>query len=278
MESGDEFSLKFNKIVQDIQSVKIQGAENIAKAGIEAYSLCPTKEAVKKILDARPTEPLLQNALKLISKSKQKHLVAKAFLEDLKKSHELLVKKGSRLIKNDMNIYSHCHSSSVLDILRYAKKKEKKNFVVYTTEVEPLLQGRKTAEDLAKIGIKVIVGPDLSAEQLIKKCDLFLFGADAYTENFLVNKIGTETLCDIAKHHNIPRYSCGVSMKYTDKVKLENRKGSEVWKDNKENIDIENPAFSKVPYRLVSGIISEHGIVHPEDFVELSKEKLRIIG
>ena len=60
----------FNKIISDIKSIKIQGAENVCKAGIQAYLLQPSKSSAKQILSTRPTEPLLQNALIAIQKSK----------------------------------------------------------------------------------------------------------------------------------------------------------------------------------------------------------------
>ena len=265
---------QFNKIIEDIKSVKIQGAENVAKAGIKAFLLNPVESSAKKILKTRPTEPLMQNAIKLLLKSKRPNIIAKKFLRDLKKAHEITVKKGAMLIKNDMNIYTHCHSSTVIDILKYAKKKRKKDFVIYTSEVEPLLQGRMTANDLAKAKIKVIVAPDLAAEQSLMKCDLLLFGADALTKNIVANKIGTSTLTKLAKIHHIPRYSCSVSKKFTNKIKIEKRSSREVWDERNKNIKVINPAFDKTKMKDLSGIISEFGILTPKQFVKKIRKKL----
>ncbi len=265
---------KFNKILKDIKDVKIQGAEAIAKAGLEAYSLQPNKEAIKKILATRPTEPMMQNFLKISSTSKNPKLTAKKLLRYQEKSKIKIAEVGSKLIKNDMNVFSHCHSSTVIEILKYAKKKRKKNFVVYTLEVEPLLQGRQTAKDLAKAGIKVIVFPDLAAEQALKKCDIFFFGVDAFTKKKLANKIGTAMLCEMAKAHKIPRYSCGNSLKYTPKINLEKRKGREVWNTNLENVTVINPAFDLTSYQNITGIISELGILSPKNFLKKAKENL----
>jgi translation initiation factor 2B subunit (eIF-2B alpha/beta/delta family) len=263
---------RFNKILHDIKSVKIQGAENIAKAGIKAFLMTPTKKSAKQILKTRPTEPLLQNAIKILLKSKRPNIEAKKFLTNLKKSHETTAKKGSTLIKNNMNIYTHCHSSTVIDILKYAKKKRKKNFIVYTTEVEPLLQGRTTAQDLAKTKIKTIIAPDLAAEQSLKKCDLFLFGADAITKKEVANKIGTNTLAKLAKLHNIPTYTCAVSQKFTSKIKIEKRSSQEVWNTKNEKIQVINPAFDKTKLKSISGIISEFGILTPKQFIKKIKQ------
>lgn len=269
---GMKEDIHFENILRDIRSVKIQGAENVAKAGIKAFLLKPNKAAAKKILRTRPTEPLLQNSLKMLLKSENVNLAAKKILMKIEKSHDIISKKGAALVKNGMNIYTHCHSSSVIDILKYAKNKKGKKFVVYTTEVEPLLQGRKTAKRLADMGIKVIVFPDLAAGMALKKCDLFLFGADAYTKKYVVNKIGTSTLVKIAEHYRIPRYSCGVSMKFTKKVKIEKRSGREVWDERNKNIFVENYAFDKTRLSWLTGIVSEFGILKAKDFVKKAKE------
>ena len=266
---------RFNKILDDIKSVKIQGAENVAKAGIKAFLLNPTKSSAKKILKTRPTEPLMQNAIKLLLKSKKPKSTAEKFIRELKKSHETTAKKGAMLIKNDMNIYTHCHSSTVIDILKYAKKKRKKHFIVYTSEVEPLLQGRTTANNLAKAKIKVIVSPDLAAEKSLLSCDLLLFGADAFTKNTVANKIGTSTLTKLAKFHHIPRYACGVSKKFTKKIKIEKRPSQEVWDRRHNKIEIINPAFDKTKIKDLSGIISEFGILTSKQFVKKAKQKLK---
>lgn len=266
---------KYNKILKDIKTLKTQGAENVAKKGIEAFLLSPTKQSAKKIISIRETEPLLQNSINLLLNSKNNNKkTAKIILEEIEKSHKEIVKQGAKLIKENMNIYSHCHSSTVIDIIKEAKK-QKKDFVVYTTEVEPRLQGRKTARDLAKKNIKVIIAPDLAAEHLLKKCDLFLFGADAYTKKSIYNKIGTKILCKIAKEYKIPTYSCGVSLKYTNKINIEKRKGKEVWDERNKNIFPIYPTFDKTSNKLVTGIISEFGIKKPKEFVKLANKKIK---
>ena len=54
---------RFNQIVKDIKEIKIQGARNIAKKALYAYSLIPTRTSKKKLLSSRPTEPMMENIL-----------------------------------------------------------------------------------------------------------------------------------------------------------------------------------------------------------------------
>ncbi len=265
---------RFDKIISDIKKVKTQGAENVALAGIQAYLLQHNKTSIEQILKTRPTEPLMQNAINFLKKSKDPKQAARTFKEFIKQADEQIAKQGAKLIKNNMNVFSHCHSSTVIRILKQAKKL-KKNFVVYTTEVEPLLQGRKTATELAKAKIKVILFPDLAGEQAIKKCDLFLFGADAFSKKGLANKIGTSVLCKLAEEYNIPRYSCGISLKYTKKIILEQRPSEEVWDETNKRIQIINPAFDFVPKKLLTGVVSEFGVLKYGAFIKHAKKNLK---
>jgi translation initiation factor 2B subunit (eIF-2B alpha/beta/delta family) len=255
-----------SKTIKDIKDVKIQGATDIAKEGIKAYMSNPSEESLNRIIEARPTEPLLRNLLKNLHKSKNKKKDAKKLSRYIENSHKKIAIAGSKLIKSNMNVFVHCHSTTVIEILKKAKK-QKKNFVVYVPEVEPLLQGRKTAKDLAKAKIKTIVFPDFAAEQFLKKCDIFLFGADAYTPRKIVNKIGTSALCRIAKYYKIPR------MKFTKKVKMEKRIGREVWDARNKLIVVKNPAFDIMSSKLLTGIISEFGVTSYKTFLKKIKSK-----
>lgn len=260
---------RIQKIIKDIKDVKIQGANAIALNGIKAATLTDDKKILSQIAHARPTEPLLQNSIEIISNSKIPHSKAEQLIKYIKDSRKKIAEEGSKLIKNDMNVFSHCHSSTVIDIIKYAKHVRKLDFTVYTLEVEPLLQGRKTARELAKEGIKVVIFPDLAAETAIRGCDLFLFGVDAFTKEGVVNKIGTNLLSKLAKEYQTPNYSCGVSLKFAKSVKMEYRSGKEVWDERNKNIQPVNPAFDFTPKKNLKGVISELGVL---DFSSFSKQ------
>lgn len=272
---------EIEKILTDIKNVKIQGATNVAKAGIKAFLIAHKKnkqknlkKIYKKITSVRPTEPLLQNSLKILLKSKNPKKESEKILKYIKKSKEKIASFGAKKIKKEMNVFSHCHSSTVIEILKLAKKKKKK-FVVYTPEVEPLLQGRTTAKELSKSKINVIVVPDLAVEHALKKCDLLLFGADAITKKGVVNKIGTSTICKLAKELKIPRYACTNSLKYTRRVSIEKRTGREVWDERNKKIEILNPAFDLVNKKFITGIISENGVTTHKQFIKKAKQKIK---
>ena len=272
MKKEDRDSGTIRKIIEDIKDIKIQGANNIALNGIKAATLTKDPKIISQIANARPTEPLLKNSLEIISKSRDPPHKAIRLIRYIEDAKQKIAYTGSRLFKHDMNVFSHCHSSTVIDILKYAKRFRKINFTVYTLEVEPLLQGRKTAEELAKFGINVVVFPDLAAEAALKRCELFLFGADAFLKKGVVNKIGTELLCRVAEDYHIPAYSCGVSLKYAKNVKIESRSGREVWDERNSRIRVANPAFDFTKRKYLTGVISELGILDYKSFIKKAKK------
>lgn len=259
---------KFNKLCKDIKSIKIQGAVNIAKAGLQAYKLFPTKSTKQKILSLRLTEPMLKKVLELAEDKKEKEI-----LEHFKQSQDKINKLVFKLIKNNDLIFTHCHSSNIIKALIYLKTKAKK-FQVYNTETRPLYQGRKTAKELKKEGIKTTMFIDSAIGVALSKetgkiPDKVFLGADAILKKGIINKIGSETIAKLAKLEKIPVYIIADSWKFTkERVPIENRELNEVWDKAPKKIKIKNPAFEFVHKKYITGIISELGTLSYKEFLK----------
>ena len=259
---------KFNKICKDIKSLKIQGANNIALAGLKALDLNPSQKAIKKILSTRPTEPTLKNAITFAKLTDIE--TAKNYLGDSKK---ITTELTSSLVKNNQKIFTHCHSSTVVDSLKAAKKQGKK-FEVLNTETRPRYQGRKTSLELAKANIKNTHFVDSGTEEAISKSNIILLGADMITPNGEVaNKIGSELIAKLAKQHKVPLYIITSSWKYsTKKLKIEERDPKEVWNKKNKFIKIRNPAFELINPKDITAIVSELGILKPKKLTKRIKK------
>ena len=260
---------RFNQLCKDIKSIKIQGARNVALAGLQAYKLSPTPATKSKILKLRSTEPFLLNILKQADT-----LTINQLKKQLKQNQQIINKSTLKLIKNNYVIFTHCHSSTVTAALKYAKNKGKR-FEVYLTETRPLLQGRKTAKELKKAGIKVTLFVDsagsvaLMNEQDTRDVDLVLLGADAITKKGTINKIGSGMFSQIAYLSKIPVYILTDSLKYIKEIKLEQRDSEEIWNTNK--IKIKNPAFELIKKKYIKGVISEFGNLSYKMFLKRVK-------
>lgn len=261
---------RFNQILQDIKAVKIQGARNIAKSALYAYSLIPTKESKKKLLLSRPTEPMMENVLNKMEKQSYKEV-----LEHFDFSQKQINESVFKIIKNGDIIFTHCHSTNVVNALIYAKK-HRKRFEVYNTETRPLYQGRRTAKELKKTGIRVTMFIDSATAGAIEKTNkddkfystkIFL-GADALLKNGIINKIGSGMIAELADKHKIPVYIIADSWKFTKrKIPIEQRKLNEIWNNAPKGIKIENPAFEFVDKKHITKIVTELGILNYSEFL-----------
>ena len=281
------------RTIKDIKSLKIQGAENIAKASIKAIGavLNESKKqgkdlheellsARKKLENARPTEPCLRNTMTQIFSDLNEDNIRHKAESNIQKaqnhfdiSEKTIAEFGAHKIRQGMTIFTHCHSNTVISIFKEAKK-QKIGFSVKNTETRPLFQGRTTAKELAKIGIPVEHFIDSAGRLAIKESDLMLIGADAITsEGFVINKIGSELFAETAAKKGVPIYVCTNSWKFDiDTVygfdeEIEKRHEEEVWKEKPKGVKISNYAFEMVSPELISGVISEIGVYSPKVFI-----------
>jgi len=290
--------MALKKVVSDIKSLKIQGAESIAREAVKALKdlvLCSRVKSIPKfekdvydarnvLSSARPTEPCLRNCLNYITRKtngmevreiKEEYIArAQYVLKHLLEVEQRIAELGSMKIKNQMVVFTHCHSSAVMSVLRAASQKGVK-FIVNNTETRPKFQGRLTARELAKVGVEVNHFVDSAARLAIKRADIALIGCDAISiEGKVINKIGSEMFAEIANRFDVPLYVCTDSWKfdpesvYGVEEKIEERNPGEVWGRPPKNVVIHNPAFEKVNTDLISGIISELGVYKPVMFLE----------
>ena len=268
---------KFNQVIKNIKSIKIQGATNVAREAAKAYFLIPSNKSKRILINSRPTEPMMEHVLNLAESGEPLKKILDHFKDSQDKINSLVIKK----IKNNDEIFTHCHSSTVTKALIYSKQEGKK-FQVYNTETRPLYQGRKTARELQKAGIKVTMLTDSAMgsaltkgkETGLEKIDIIFLGADALLKDGIINKIGSELVAHLAKEEKILLYILADSWKFTTKkTPIEQRSLNEVWNKAPKNIKIKNPAFEFVPKKYITKIITELGEMSYSDFVKNCKKR-----
>ena len=267
-----------DKTVRDIKSIKIQGAYHIAIAAVKAWMKAKDKKkAVKKLIAARPTEPMLRNSLKYLEMNGN----GKGLLQKLENDLKKIIEYGSEKIKDGMIVYTHCHSSIVNDVLVHAKKSGKK-FEVHVTETRPFMQGHLTAKQLSAAKIPVTLFVDSAARLALKKADVMIIGSDAITsDGYAINKIGSELMADVANHYQIPIFVCTHSWKFDPLTvfgfdeEIERRDVKEIWKNPPRGVKISNYLFEKVDPNKITAIISELGVFKPSVFIEEVRKSYR---
>ncbi len=192
---------------------------------------------------------------------------------------------GLSLIKENCGILTHCNAGALatgdygtaLSPL-YVAHENGINFKVFADETRPLLQGsRLTAWELSRAGIDVTTICDNMAGQVMKegKINLVIVGSDRITANGdAANKIGTYSVAILAKYHNIPFYVAApystIDMKLSDgtAIPIEQRDPTEIQhgfgrKTAPDSSKFYNPAFDVTPHELITGIITEKGLIKP---------------
>jgi methylthioribose-1-phosphate isomerase len=147
---------------------------------------------------------------------------------------------------------------------------------VWVDETRPYLQGaRLTAWELAQAGVPHALIPDMAAGHLMARgeVDVIIVGADRVAANGdTANKIGTYTLAVLAARHGIPFYVCApttsIDLATPDgtAIPIEERAAEEVTAIRGVAIappgtEVRNPAFDVTPNDLITGIITEEGVL-----------------
>ncbi|MFI4922790.1 MAG: S-methyl-5-thioribose-1-phosphate isomerase [Burkholderiales bacterium] len=201
-------------------------------------------------------------------------------------------KHGVALIKDNARILTYCNAGALataghgtaLGIIRSAVEAGNK-VSVFTGETRPLLQGaRLTAWELVEENIPVTLITDNMAGHLMSRgeIDVVIVGTDRVAANGdVANKIGTYMLAVLAQRHHIPFYvacplsSIDLGVANGAAIPIEERSASEVsgfrrtqWAA--EGVKVRNPAFDVTPAELVTGLITEKGVV-----LSPNREKLK---
>ena len=288
-------------VVRGAPAIGVSGAFGIALAALQSSSktiegLLSDLEKAKKILfETRPTAVNLSWALEKIMKiakqcktvSEVKDAViakAKQMAEEDIKTNKEMGKNGAELFQDNDTIMTHCNAGALatvaygtaLGVIR-ATKESGKNIKVIATETRPIQQGsRLTAFELKHDGIDVTLIPDTAVGYTMANglVNGVVVGADRILQTgHVFNKIGTYQIATMAKQHNIPFYVAAPLSTFDlesrpENVIIEQRNASEVTgigdkKTAPDGIDVINPAFDITPPELISGIITENGIVKP---------------
>ena len=147
---------------------------------------------------------------------------------------------------------------------------------VWVDETRPYLQGaRLTAWELKQAGVPHTLIPDMAAGPLMARgeVDVILVGADRVAANGdTANKLGTYTLAVLAARHGVPFLVCAplssVDLATPDgaSIPIEDRTADEVSVIRGVRIApvgtaVRNPSFDVTPAELISGIVTEEGVL-----------------
>ncbi len=211
---------------------------------------------------------------------------ALAVIEEDRSACRSIAGYGSALFKKGDRVLTICNTGILATIdygtalgVIYRCHEQGKQLKVFACETRPLLQGaRLTTWELAQEGVDTTLICDSMAATLMqqKRIDKVIVGADRITANGdVANKIGTYNLAVLCRHHRIPFYVAAPlstfdrNLKSGSRIPIEQRPDEEVTtlfytkKMCADRIKVYNPAFDVTGHSLISGIITEKGVLRP---------------
>lgn len=199
---------------------------------------------------------------------------------------------GAALLPDGARVLTHCNAGALataghgtaLGVIRSAVEAGKKISVI-ADETRPFLQGaRLTAWEMVQEKIPVTLISDNMAGHLMSQgeVDAVVVGTDRVAANGdVANKIGTYMVAVLAKRHNIPFYvacplsTIDLSIPNGGDIPIEERPPEEVtgfrecqWAA--EGVKIRNPAFDVTPAELVTGLITEKGVIEQPNLAKIT--------
>jgi methylthioribose-1-phosphate isomerase len=194
-----------------------------------------------------------------------------------------IAKYGAKLLRKGATVLTICNTGALaapgmgtaLGVVIRAHLDGKKP-QVYACETRPLLQGaRLTTLELLRAKIPVTLIADSAGASVMDKCDVVLVGADRIAANGdAANKVGTKMLATLARAAGKPFYVVAPTSTFDSatpdggKIVVEERDGEEVrgfagCRAAPQGVPVFNPAFDVTPARLITGFITDRGILSP---------------
>lgn len=288
-------------VAEAIRNMTVRGAPSIGASA--AYAMClaslegaDLKRAAEEIKSARPTANDLFYAVDwmygALMGGRDPVEAADAYAQSMVDKCIAIGGYGEPLIENGAKIMTHCNAGALATVdvgtalapMRAARDAGK-DFFVYVSETRPRLQGMQlTAWELVQEGIPHSIIPDgASAHYMSKGVDLIITGADRIAANGdFANKIGTLDKAIAARYYGIPFYVAApvstfdFSTKTGKDIVIEERSEKEVTEICGCRIAPNgsralNPAFDVTEAGMVTGFITEEGILKPDDIKKVLK-------
>ena len=196
-----------------------------------------------------------------------------------------LVDHGVSLLSQGCRVLHHCHTGAIatagvgtaLGVISAAHAHGVLHHA-WLDETRPRLQGAAlSAWELGCLGVPCTVIVDGASGLLMRRgeVDAVMVGCDRVAANGdVANKIGTYNLALVAKAHGVPFYVCapGSSIDLAtpdgDAITIEERDAQEI--THVQGLSVAapgaqawNPAFDITPAHLVTGLITEFGVLRP---------------
>ena len=283
----------YENVILAIKTMAVRGAPAIGMAAAFGMTLGylageNLEKIAEEIKSTRPTAVNLFWAVDRILTSNDPLNESLTMYKENIKTNLAIGRHGSKVILDGDTILTHCNAGALacvdygtaLGVIRTAFH-EKKHIDVICNETRPLGQGaRLSVWEMQQEGIPVKLIPDVAAGYLMQQREInkVVIGADRVSHDGIANKIGSLMIALSAKRFHVPFYVAAPFSTFDHDIsiydtKIEERGPEEVTHYGgcricPKDTEVRNPAFDIVPKDLITGIITEKGIIDPDKFSE----------
>ncbi len=276
-------------VVRGAPAIGVAAAYGMAQAAMINDGGLP--EAGEQLKATRPTAHDLffavDHMITAIKDGQGPDAASKDYADSITERCERIGIHGEQLVPYDGRILTHCNAGALATVLWgtalspiYKAFEAGKDPFVYVDETRPRLQGaRLTAYELHDAGVRCSIISDNAAGHYMLRgeVDLCIVGADRISRNGdVANKIGTYEKAVVARDNDIPFYVAAPTSTYDPSladglaIPIEERSQDEVLivRGNPigpKGVGALNPAFDVTPARLVTGYITEHGVLAADE-------------
>ena len=294
-------------LIDEIRDDKTHGASQLARQAAKVLKataersqaesvdqfLLEQREVSRELMSARPAMApvfnIINQLLKTITEetagmdldSIRQLTVAKSdeAIDNSLKAVANVARYGSELIADGDTIMTHSYSSTVIAALKEASSK-RRNIEVMVTRSGPGRTGERIAQELIHHGIPVTFIDDAAMGLYISTANKVVVGADRVcADGAVINGIGTCQLALASERAGTPFYVLCETLKFdprlsSSEVDLEEKETSEVIEPGRlpPEVRVKNPYFDITPLELVTGTVTENGLLTPQQVISYMEE------
>ena len=277
-------------VAKAIRNMVVRGAPSIGAAAgygaVLALREPDPQTGLAAIRASRPTAHDLFRAVDLVVAAEDPLEAAHTIVRDTVDACRRIGRLGASLLKHRPRFITICNTGGLatvdygtaLGVIRAAHEQGLEPSVL-VLETRPRAQGaRLTTWELHKLGIPFRLIADGAAGRAFQEglIDVAIAGADRIAANGdTANKVGTYTLAVLANRHRVPFYIAApvstVDLATADGagIVVEERPEAEVTTFAPAGTRAWNPAFDVTPSVLITAIITELGVIKPDNLSSL---------
>ncbi|WP_428924825.1 hypothetical protein [Marinibacterium sp. SX1] len=203
----------------------------------------------------------------------------RGFVADSERAILALAQAGTPLFRDGITVMTHSFSESLINVLRHNMAGLDAAGILLT-ESRPLRESRLMASMLADLPAGMTLFSDAGMGIAAPQADVAIVGADAIlADGSMANKTGSLPLALICREYGVPFYVAAelskVHLGDSAEVDMEIRPDAELVGDwdmaATGRVTVVNQFFEVVPAALITGYITDGGLLAPADCVAAAR-------